>query len=111
MRVHMRTSGLVGLLALMFAPWVVAQPIFESGFEAFPDVVLTKSAPEATNASVIMYTTEYAYPAESIVPAQGVVLTDAIPAGTTYVDFSATGGGIFADGTVTWNLPDLDPGD
>lgn len=75
----MKSTVLVGLLALVFTPWAAAQPILESGFEAFPDVVLTKIAPVATNASVITYTIEYDYPAESIVPAENVVLTDAIP--------------------------------
>ena len=40
-----------------------------------------------------------------------MVLTDTIPAGANYVNFSATGGGVFSAGVLTWNLPDLNPGD
>ena len=40
-------------------------------------------------------------------PATNVVVSDAVPAGTTYV-FSA---GTLANGVVTWTLGDLEPGD
>lgn len=41
----------------------------------------------------------------------GVVLTDAIPAGTTYVAGSASGGGVFNSGTnkLTWAVGSLAP--
>lgn len=44
-------------------------------------------------------------------PAQGIVVTDAIPFGTMFV--SATGGGVYdnATKTVTWNIGDKVPGD
>lgn len=39
----------------------------------------------------------------------GLVLTDPIPEGTTYVPGSASDGGSESGGVITWNLPDLAP--
>ena len=42
--------------------------------------------------------------------ATGLIITDVIPAGTTYVAGSATGGGVLVGDHVRWELPVLKPG-
>jgi uncharacterized repeat protein (TIGR01451 family) len=42
--------------------------------------------------------------------ARGVVLTDAIPVGTTYVEGSAAPAAVFADGKLVWRLGDMGVG-
>ncbi|MBI3072170.1 MAG: DUF11 domain-containing protein [Deltaproteobacteria bacterium] len=71
-----------------------------------PTLTFTKSAPAYTNGSSITFTISYGNTAGGT--AEGAVIKDAIPAGTTFV--SATGGGTFASGVVTWTLGDLAPG-
>ena len=39
-----------------------------------------------------------------------VTITDIIPTGTTYIDGSATHGGTYANGKLTWVIPDVQPG-
>lgn len=68
-----------------------------------PLVTVTKSAPLRTNAVNYTYTLNYSNTGQST--ALTSVLTDVLPAGTTFV--SATGGGINASNTVTWALGNL----
>jgi uncharacterized repeat protein (TIGR01451 family) len=44
-------------------------------------------------------------------PATQLVITDAIPSGTTYVPGSATSGGRLESGEVIWGAPSLDAGE
>ena len=39
-----------------------------------------------------------------------VTVTDQIPANTTYVEGSASDGGVYADGTITWTIENVAPG-
>ncbi|MFZ5470318.1 MAG: Ig-like domain-containing protein, partial [Myxococcota bacterium] len=71
-----------------------------------PAISLTKSAPALTNQSTITFTLSYANTGPGV--AENAVLEDTLPAGTTFV--SATGGGTFSAGKVTWNLGNLGPG-
>jgi uncharacterized repeat protein (TIGR01451 family) len=68
-----------------------------------PNLTLTKTAPATTAGNTITFTLAYANTGNA--PAYNAVLTDVIPAGTTFN--AATGGGTFAAGTVTWNLGTL----
>jgi uncharacterized repeat protein (TIGR01451 family) len=70
-----------------------------------PVVTLTKSAPAILSGTSLTFTLAYANTGTGV--ADSAVVTDAVPAGTTFV--SATGGGTFAAGTVTWNLGNLKP--
>ncbi|TPW08081.1 MAG: hypothetical protein FD127_4406, partial [Acidimicrobiaceae bacterium] len=71
-----------------------------------PNVTVVKSAPAFVTGPDITFTLTYTNTGAGT--ADNTVLTDAIPAGTTFV--SATGGGVFAAGTVTWTLGNLAPG-
>ncbi len=74
---------------------------------AQPVITLSKTAPATvTPGGNIAYTLSYANSGTGT--ATSVVITDVIPAGSTFV--SATGGGTNAAGTVTWNLGNLAPG-
>ncbi len=42
---------------------------------------------------------------------KNLVVTEKIPEGTEYADGSATNGGAFKDGVITWNLDDIKPGE
>ena len=68
-----------------------------------PAVTVTKSAPATTNTPNITFTINYANAGPGA--AFGASLVDVVPAGTVFV--SATGGGVNAAGTVTWNLGTL----
>ena len=46
----------------------------------------------------------------SVAAVSNVVVSDSVPAGLTYVASSATEGGVYSDGTVTWTLSALDAG-
>lgn len=76
--------------------------------QSSPLLMVTKTAaPDPVNAGQqIVYTLTWANVGTDT--ATGVVLTDPVPALTTFV--SATGGGILVGGVVTWNLPDLPAG-
>ena len=60
----------------------------------------TSKADSVVTSSTIVYTLTYSNTGDA--DATGVVITDALPAGTTFV--SATGGGTHAAGVVTWNI-------
>jgi uncharacterized repeat protein (TIGR01451 family) len=71
-----------------------------------PQLAVTKSAPARTNATTITFTLTWSNTGNAI--AYNAVLRDQLPVGMTFV--SATGGGTFSSGTVTWNLGTLSPG-
>jgi uncharacterized repeat protein (TIGR01451 family)/MYXO-CTERM domain-containing protein len=82
--------------------------VFEAGCASAatggqPDVSLTKAGPAAVNGNQISYTIAYANTGNGI--AEAATITDAIPAGSTFV--SASNGGTFAGGVVTWNIGNL----
>jgi uncharacterized repeat protein (TIGR01451 family) len=62
---------------------------------------IAKTAPaSAMQGSLLTYT--IAYGNTTAAPIDGVVITDTVPSGTTFV--SATGGGTLSGGVVTWNI-------
>ncbi|HEU0132002.1 MAG TPA: DUF5979 domain-containing protein [Mycobacteriales bacterium] len=72
----------------------------------FTDTSITKSADPVSGTAVtdgdtIEYTVHYANDGNV---ADEITITDAIPAGTTYVDGSASDGGTLAGGTLSWHL-------
>lgn len=71
-----------------------------------PALVITKTGPEKrfVNRSA---TYEITVTNKGDGPARNTILTDTLPAGMTFV--SATDGGVFAGGKVTWNLGTLAP--
>lgn len=71
-----------------------------------PVLAVTKSAPAFTNAAQFTYTLSWSNSGSAA--AFGGVLSDVLPAGTTFV--SATGGGTFNGTTVSWAIGDLAPG-
>lgn len=71
--------------------------------EGQPEVEVTKSAPYQTTSSQLTYTIEYANWGPT--PALRAVLRDALPAGTSFV--SASNGGSYSGGVVTWDLGNL----
>jgi uncharacterized repeat protein (TIGR01451 family) len=71
--------------------------------DGLPLITLTKAAPATTLTPDVTFTLDYANAGPSV--ALSAVLTDPLPAGATFV--SATGGGVFAGGVVTWNLGNL----
>ena len=80
--------------------------LYEAGCvtaEGQPTITITKTAPLATATANVTYVLSYTNTGPG--PALSVVLKDPIPTGSTFV--SATGGGTFAAGTVTWALGDL----
>jgi uncharacterized repeat protein (TIGR01451 family)/MYXO-CTERM domain-containing protein len=77
---------------------IFASPAARPGSQ--PVVTLTKSAPALTNGNQITFTLSYANTGPA--PALGVVITDPVPAGTTFA--SANNGGTNVGGVVTWNL-------
>jgi uncharacterized repeat protein (TIGR01451 family) len=72
-----------------------------------PDIRVTKSAPDSVSVPQVTFTFDVANYGEST--ALSAVLTDALPAGATFV--SATGGGTESGGVVTWDLRNLGPGE
>jgi uncharacterized repeat protein (TIGR01451 family) len=70
-----------------------------------PVLVLTKLAPASTVSDTVTYTIVYANTGPGV--ALGAVVSDALPAGASFV--SASNGGAFAGGKVTWNLGNLGP--
>jgi uncharacterized repeat protein (TIGR01451 family) len=72
-------------------------------------LTIDKRAPAtAAVGQLIVYTIDYNVIGDEV--ALGVVITDAIPTGTTYVAGSCTGGCTFAGNVVTWDLGDMNPG-
>jgi uncharacterized repeat protein (TIGR01451 family) len=71
-----------------------------------PNLSFTKTVPAAVSASTLTYTLSYTNSGPGI--ADDAVITDAVPAGATFV--SAMGGGTISGGVVTWKLGDLSPG-
>lgn len=69
----------------------------------FPTLYVNKTAPATTVNSQVTFTINYSNSGPSVV--LNAVLIDTIPAGSTFV--SATNGGTFAAGKVTWNLGNL----
>ena len=55
----------------------------------------------------LTYTITYANNTDGVAT---VTVTDTIPTNTTYVDGSASDGGVFADGTITWTIEGVEPG-
>ncbi|MEW5852151.1 MAG: tandem-95 repeat protein [Myxococcota bacterium] len=70
------------------------------------NLTLTKSAPSYTNGTQITFDLSYSNAGPGA--ALSAVLSDTVPAGTTFV--SATGGGTLSGGAVTWNLGTLPSG-
>jgi uncharacterized repeat protein (TIGR01451 family)/MYXO-CTERM domain-containing protein len=68
-----------------------------------PDIRLFKMGPATTTSPDVTWSIIYANGGDG--PALSAVLTDTLPAGAMFV--SASNGGTFAAGTVTWNLGDL----
>ena len=94
-----RTNGVrVFLDSLFESPCTVAA--------GQPNVTLTKSAPAVIGGSTLTFTLNYANTGAGV--ATSTTLTDAVPAGTTFV--SATGGGALMAGSVIWNLGTLAAG-
>ncbi len=71
-----------------------------------PDLTLFKDGQAITSSADVTWSITYSNDGSG--PALSMVLTDALPAGTTFV--SASNGGTFANGTVTWNLGDVGAG-
>jgi len=71
-----------------------------------PAVTLTKTAPVTTTQSTVTYTIGYAN--DGTTPAFASVISDPVPAGSTFV--SATNGGTEVGGVVTWSLGTIAPG-
>ena len=55
----------------------------------------------------LTYTITYANNTDGVAT---VTVTDTIPTNTTYVEGSASDGGVFADGTITWTIEGVEPG-
>ncbi|HKQ62502.1 MAG TPA: trypsin-like peptidase domain-containing protein [Candidatus Polarisedimenticolaceae bacterium] len=73
-----------------------------------PVLGITKTAAPSPVGAGGLLTYTLAYSNSGTAAASGVVLVDSVPANTTFV--SATGGGSFAAGLVTWNLGSLASG-
>lgn len=74
--------------------------------EGQPVISITAAAPATTTSATVTFTLSYNNGGPG--PGLGFRLADTLPANTTFV--SATGGGTFSGGTVTWNLGDLASG-
>jgi hypothetical protein len=72
---------------------------------------LAANCPEApiVSGDEATFPLNYAIPAEAVQGVSDVVLTAAVPAGTTFV--AASHGGTESGGVITWHLGDLAPGD
>jgi uncharacterized repeat protein (TIGR01451 family)/MYXO-CTERM domain-containing protein len=80
--------------------------LYEAGCvtsEGQPSISLQKTAPSAVSSADVTFTITYSNFGAG--PAINVILTDPIPVGSSFV--SATNGGTFAGGVVTWQLGDL----
>lgn len=72
-----------------------------------PAIIFVKSAPATTTQANVTFTLFVSNNGPSV--ALDAVLVDPLPAGASFV--SATGGGIYANGKVTWNLANLGVGE
>ncbi len=88
-----------GLTAEAVCTTTVTQPVLE----------VTKKGPEKAVVAGRSYTYEITVANKGDGTARETVLTDPLPDGTAFV--SATEGGAFADGKVTWRLGTIEPGD
>lgn len=75
--------------------------------EGLPMVSVTKTAPAVSDTAEVTFDIEYM--SSGAMPALDAVLTDTLPPGVTFV--SATDDGVFADGSVTWQLGNLGEGE
>ncbi len=71
-----------------------------------PQLNFTLSAPAETANQIVQYTINYANAGPSV--AFNAVITDTLPSGTAFV--SATNGGVYSDGKVTWTVGNLGSG-
>jgi len=67
-------------------------------------VLLSKSADRSTASPGDTVTYTLVYRNQTAAAITNVVITDAMPTNTTYVPGSATGGGVFSGGRLTWNI-------
>lgn len=74
--------------------------------EGQPVIAITAAAPATTTSAAVTFTLSYSNTGPG--PGLAIQLADTLPANSTYV--SATGGGTFSGGTVSWNLGDLASG-
>ncbi len=74
---------------------------------AQPTPALTVTGPAITSANAVTWTITYTNTGAGV--AEAATITDALPAGTTFV--SATAGGTHSAGTVTWQLGTIAPGE
>jgi uncharacterized repeat protein (TIGR01451 family) len=84
--------------------------LFESpcaSAEGLPILELSKSAPAQVNVPELTF--DISYVNTGAMPALDATLSDTLPAGVTFV--AATDAGMFADGTVTWQLGNVAPGE
>jgi uncharacterized repeat protein (TIGR01451 family) len=72
-----------------------------------PVLAVQKSTSPSTAAENANVTFTISYANTGTATATSLTLTDPVPSGLSFV--SATGGGTYSGGTVTWNLPDLAP--
>src|SRR3989449_63578 len=100
------TNSTYGIDSSETAP--IAGAAITTTVSTLPVLSISKSdAPDPVNAgSNITYTLSYSNTGTAA--ASGVVVTDTVPANTSFV--SATGGGTLAAGVVTWNIGALNAG-
>lgn len=75
--------------------------------DGLPTIELLKAAPAVVDTPGVTF--DITYKNTGAMTALEAVLTDTLPPGVTFV--SATDDGMFADGTVTWQLGNLGPGE
>ncbi|MFZ1772122.1 MAG: choice-of-anchor Q domain-containing protein, partial [Caldilinea sp.] len=75
-----------------------------------PSLSILKHGPNWINAD-IENTFSLVVANDGVAAADAVEVVDVLPAGATYVDGSATAGGVFAGDRITWQLGALAPGD
>lgn len=83
--------------------------LFEAGCvsaEGAADVTVFASAPPFTSTPLVTFTIEWSNSGAGV--AVATQLVDTLPTGASFV--SATGGGVFGGGKVTWNIGDLASG-
>ena len=83
--------------------------LYEAGCvdgEGQPVIALTKSGPQSTSDALVTYTINYSNTGPG--PAIGMTLSDTLSANVAFV--SASNGGVFANGVVTWSIGDLASG-